>query len=195
MSADIDFKALWNHEETSVPDVKEIFNKAGQLNRKTRNKIWRANILLSLTVIFIMWVCWYCQPQMISTKIGIVLITVAIASLLTATNQLLPLLFKVNLETDSRQYLDQLIHIKHKQEFLNKTMLTVYFILLSSGVFLYMLEYAGRGSLVFQLVAYGMTFAWIAFSWFYIRPKTIKKQQKAINDIIVKLELINDQLK
>ncbi len=195
MSADIDFKALWNHEETSVPDVKEIFKKAGQLNRKTRNKIWRANILLSLTVIFIMWVCWRYQPQMITTKIGIVLVIIAIASLLAATNQLLPLLFKANLETDSHQYLDQLIHIKHKQEFLNKTMLTVYFILLSSGIFLYMLEYAGRGGLVFKSAAYGITFAWIAFNWFYIRPKTIKKKQKAINDIIVKLELINDQLK
>jgi prepilin signal peptidase PulO-like enzyme (type II secretory pathway) len=194
MSVDIDFKALWNRQDSSVPDMAEILEKAGQLNRKTRNNIWRQYILLSLTIIFLIWVWWYYQPTMVTTKIGIMLVIIAIVSYLTIAGQLLPLLFKVNLETDSRQYLNRLIQIKQKQEFLNKTILNAYFILLSSGIFLYMIEYVGRGSIVFQLTAYGITSLWIAFNWFYIRPKTINKQQKAINDVIGKLELLNGQL-
>jgi hypothetical protein len=137
---------------------------------------------------------WYYQPQMITTRIGLTLIIIAIVTFLAATNQMIPLLAKTNVETDSQHFLGQMIRIKQKQEFLNKKMLTGYFILLSVGLFLYMIEYAGRGSLTFQLIAYGITFAWIAFNWFYIRTKTIKKQQSAINDIVDRLEAVNNQL-
>jgi TRAP-type uncharacterized transport system fused permease subunit len=194
MSNNIDFKELWNRGEASAPDVSEIFAKADQLNRKTRNKIWRGNILLSLTVAFMIFIWWYYQPQLITTKIGLTLVIIAIVVFLATTNQMFPLLAKTSVETDSRHFLEQMLRIKHKQEFLNKTMLTGYFILLSLGIFLYMIEYAGRGSLTFQLSAYGITFAWIAFNWFYIRPKTVKKQQSAINDIINRLEGLNKQL-
>jgi hypothetical protein len=194
MSAEIDFKALWSREESDVPALKEIYVKAGQLNAKTRNRIRRQYTILSLTVIFLIFMWWYYQPKMLTTKIGLTSIIVAIIAYLAVAGQLLPLLFKVDLETDSRQYLNQLINIRHKQEFLNKTMLNGYFILLSVGIFLYMIEYVNHGSVVFQLTAYGITFLWIAFNWFYIRPKTINKQQKAINDVIGKLESLNGQL-
>jgi uncharacterized membrane protein len=194
MSNNIDFKELWNRGKSSAPDVNEIFAKADQLNRKTRSKIWRANITLSLTVLFMIFIWWYYQPQLITTKIGLTLVIIAIIVFLATTNQMIPLLVKTNVETDSQHFLEQMIRIKQKQEFLNKTMLTGYFIFLSLGIFLYMIEYAGRGSLTFQLLAYGITFAWMAFNWFYIRPKTIKKQQSAVNDIINRLEGVNKQL-
>lgn len=194
MSNNIDFKELWNRRKASSPDVSEIFAKANQLNRKTRNKIWRGNIALSLTVLFMIFIWWYYQPQMITTRIGLTLIIIAIIFFLATTNQMIPLLVKTNVETDSQHFLEQMIRIKQKQEFLNKTMLTSYFIFLSLGIFLYMIEYAGRGSFSFQLIAYGITFAWMGLNWFYIRPKTIKKQQSAINDIITRLEEVNKQL-
>jgi len=194
MSNNIDFKELWNRGKAGAPDISEIFAKADQLNRKTRNKIWRANVVLSLTVLFMIFIWWYYQPQLITTKIGLTLVIVAIVVFLATTNQMMPLLVKTNVETDSQHFLEQMIRIKQKQEFLNKIMLTGYFIFLSLGIFLYMIEYAGRGSLTFQVIAYGITFAWIAFNWFYIRTKTIKKQQKAINDIVDRLEGVNKQL-
>ncbi|MDB4922390.1 hypothetical protein [Mucilaginibacter sp.] len=194
MSNNIDFKELWNRGKASAPDVSEIFAKADRLNRKIRNKILRGNIILSLTIVLTAFIWWYYQPQMITTKIGLILMIIAIVVFLVTTNQLFPLLTKTNEETDSRRFLAQMIRIKHKQEFLNKTMLTGYYIFLSVGISLYMIEYARRGSLIFQLSAYGLTFAWIAFNWFYVRTKTIKKQQRAINDIITKLEEVDKQL-
>jgi hypothetical protein len=194
MSNNIDFKALWSRGKASAPDVSEIFAKADRLNRKTRNKILRGNIILSLTIVLTAFIWWYYQPQMITTKIGLILMFIAVVGFLITTNQLFPLLAKTNEETDSRQFLAQMIRIKHKQEFLNKTMLTGYYIFLSVGISLYMIEYAGRGSLTFKLLAYGITFAWIAFNWFYVRTKTINKQLKSINDIITKLEEVDKQL-
>jgi hypothetical protein len=189
-----DFKALWNKEGSKVPDIQEIFAKANAMNRKTRRKIWRQNIVLSLTAIFIVWVWWYYQPQMISTKIGIVIIVIAIVMFLTVTNQVFNLLTDGNVETDSREYLAQIIRVKQKQEFLATTITKLYFILLITGLCLYMIEYTLRGSMTFRITFYGMTIAWIAFCWFYLVPKGIKKQQKAINEVIEKLEEVNGQL-
>jgi Ca2+/Na+ antiporter len=193
MSNNIDFKELWNRGKASAPDVSEIFAKANRLTRKTRCKIWWSNIILSLTILTMIFIWWYFQPQLLTTKIGLILMLIAIVIFLITTNQLSPLLARADEETDTRHFLEQVIRIKHKQEFLNKTMLTVYFILLSIGITLYFIEYASRGSLLFQLLAYGITFAWIIFNWIYIRTRTVKKQQKAINDIIARLEEVNKQ--
>lgn len=189
-----DFKALWNREESRVPDIQEIFMKANKLNRKTRCKIWRENIVLSLTAIFISWIWWHYQPQMLTTKIGIVMVVVSIIMFLIATNQLLPLLTNAGVETDSRGYLNQMIKLKRKQEFIGTTLIAAYFIFLSAGLALYMIEYVRRGSLTFQLCAYGLTFTWIAFAFFYLAPKGVRKQRKAINEVIARLEELNGQL-
>ena len=134
MSNNIDFKELWNREKASAPNVDEIIAKANQLNRKTRNKIWQGNIVLTLTVVFMVFIWWYYQPQLITTKIGLTLVIIGIVIFLATSNQMVPLLAKTNLETDSQHFLAQMIRIKQKQEFINKTMLSGYFIFLSLGI-------------------------------------------------------------
>jgi amino acid permease len=75
------------------------------------------------------------------------------------------------------------------------TMLNLYFILLFAGICLYMYEYTSRMKFIYAVTAYVVTLAWIAINWFYLRPKTIKKQQAKINGLIDKFEEINNQLK
>ena len=104
------------------------------------------------------------------------------------------MLTNAGVETDSRGYLNQMIKLKRKQEFIGSTLISAYFIFLSLGLALYMIEYVRRGSLVFQLSAYGLSFAWIAFAFFYLAPKGIRKQRKAINEVIARLEEVNGQL-
>ncbi|RKR81577.1 hypothetical protein BDD43_1726 [Mucilaginibacter gracilis] len=189
-----DFKALWNNEGSRLPDIQEIFAKANKLNRNIRRKLWRENVVLPLTAIFIIWIWWYYQPQMITTKIGIVMIVIAIIAFLIATNQLCPLLTDGNAETDSRQFLTQMIKIRQKQDFISSTMTRVYFTLLSTGLALYMIEYALMGGMVFRITYYTLTFAWIAFCWFYWLPRKVKKRKKANNEVIARLEELNGQL-
>lgn len=194
MSTDIDFKALWNREQAGPPDVSEIFAKANRMNRRSRKKIWIGNVLLSLTVIFDIWIWWHYQPQLITTKIGITLMIAAMVIFIITTNQLYPLLVKADLETDTNAFLSQMIRIRHKQEFINKTMLTIYFLMLSVGLTLYYIEYIGRGSVFFQVCVYVITLALLALNWFYVNARQVKKHRKAINEIIARLEEVNKQL-
>ena len=92
------------------------------------------------------------------------------------------------------QYLQQLIKLKEKQSFLQKTMLNVYFILLSTGLGLYMIEYTTRMTLIWASFSYGITLSWIALNWFYFRTRTIKKQQAKINELIRRFEELSRQL-
>lgn len=101
---------------------------------------------------------------------------------------------KADYSISSNEYLQQLLKLQARQLFLQTTIMNGYFILLSAGLFLYMLEYAGRMHWPAALACYVITFAWIAFNWFYFRPKTIRKQQAKLKELIGKYELLNKQL-
>lgn len=101
-----------------------------------------------------------------------------------------------NIETTqtNQEYLQKLILIKKKQQFLQTKMISFYFIALTTAICLYMYEYAVRMSLLGMSLTYGITLSWIAFNWFYLRPKKIKKQQSKLDSLIEKFEDINNQL-
>ena len=195
MSTETDFKALWTKQSTSeIPDTKELLVKAQKLKTSTRNKLMGLNLVLLATMVFIIYIGLNIDNEKLTTKIGIVLIAIAIVSYLAASNQMIPMLFKTDLETSSQEYLAQLIRIKRKQEFLNKVMINVYFILLSAGLFLYMLQFLERMNPVWATIYLVLTFGWIALAWFYLRPRGMRKKQRALNDMIARLEEVNEQL-
>jgi hypothetical protein len=72
--------------------------------------------------------------------------------------------------------------------------LNLYFILLSIGIGLYMYEYTSRMKPIWGIVTYGITFIWILFNWFYLRPKQINKQKAKLDTIISKFEMVSNQL-
>jgi hypothetical protein len=196
MSTEMDFKSLWNKQSTSdMPDTKELFSKADGIKKKTRNKLIGLNLVLLANVGIMVYMGFNIEHEHLTTKIGLILIVIAIVSYLIASNQIMPILFKTDFETSIQEYLDQLIRIKRKQDFLNKVMINIYFILLSAGLFLYMLQFVAKMSLIWGIVYFVLSFGWIAFAWFYMRPRGIKKKAKALNDMIEKLEEVNGQLK
>jgi hypothetical protein len=196
MSTEMDFKALWNKQDAGdIPDTKELFAKADNLKRNTRNKLIGLNLMLLATAALVIYIGLNVDHEQVTTKIGIVLIAVAIISYLVAYNQMIPLLFKPSLQSNSHEYLTQLISIKRKHEFLNKVMINIYFILLSSGLALYMMQFAFRMSTFWGIFWYVITFSWIALAWFYLRPRGVKKKLKPLNEIIARLEEVNGQLR
>jgi prepilin signal peptidase PulO-like enzyme (type II secretory pathway) len=193
MSSD-NFKSLWNQQSTAMPDTKALLEKAMSLKKKTRNKIVAMNLLLFSTAVFIIAIIIYFDPQMITTKLGVVLVILAMVVFVTATNMMNKDVFKSSTTSSTKEYLDQFIRLQQKQEFLQKTMLTLYFIMLTLGIVLYMIEYAMRMPVWGALLTYGITLAWIALNWFYFRPRAIKKQQGKMNKMIEMLKKVNREL-
>ena len=194
MSNNTDLKQLWKLQESDIPDTGQLLELAKKFRNKHVKGIIVMNILLLLTSAFIAMIWYRYQPEKLTTKIGMVLVILAMVIYLFVYNRMLPLLVKTEYDMSSSLYLQRLLKIKEKQRFMQTTMLNAYFLLLSTGIFMYMIEFVSRMTLLWGIFSYGITFVWILINWFYLRPRAIRKQQKAINELISKFERLNSQL-
>lgn len=190
----IDFKDLWKKQSVNQPDIKDLQTRVSKFKKAALRSLWITNIMLFATSAFIVFIWIYYQPQFISTKIGIVLTILAMAIYMFVYNKLLSGYKEIDSTQTNQEYLKKLIVIKKKQQFLQTKMMSFYFVALTTGICLYMYEYASRMSVFGASLTYGITLLWMLFNWFYIRPKQIKKQQEKINTLIEKFEEVNNQL-
>jgi amino acid transporter len=194
MNSNINFNELWAKQKTGEPNKEELLSKINKFKKSNLKRLIITNLLLIITSLFIIFIWVYYQPQMITTKIGIILTILAMVIFVIAYNQSFALFRKKTNTQSNSEYLKNLIDIKAKQRFIQTTMLNLYFVLLSTGIGLYMYEYTQLMTAFWGIFAYGITSIWILFNWFYLRPKQIKKQQTKLDEIIGKLEILNEQL-
>ena len=195
MNHSIDLKELWSQQHSMIPDTKELFEKTKMFKRSNLRRLILTNAVLIFTSAFIIYVWYYYKPRMMTTTIGIILSVLAMVLYLFAYNKTIPLLLEVNYDLDSRQYLQRLVLFKEKQRFLQTTMMNIYYLFLSAGICLYMVEYTLRMTLFWASVTYGIIILWIAFNWLYLKPKSMKKEQGKLDLLITRFELLNGQLK
>ncbi|TZG00132.1 hypothetical protein FW781_09445 (plasmid) [Chryseobacterium panacisoli] len=195
MDTNIDFKNIWKQQTSNKPNMEELLGKLKKFRNQNLRKLILANIALITTSLLIIYIWYRFQPQMMTTKIGIVLVILAMVMFLFAYNKMFMVFYKIDQTQSNNEYLQSLYVVKSRQKFMQTTILNLYFIMLSLGICFYMYEYTYRMTLGSGILTYAVTFAWIAFNWFYLRPKTIKKQQGKLNELIDKFEEINNQLK
>lgn len=189
----IDFKDLWKKQTINQPNIEDLLNRLKQFKKASLRSLWSTNIMLFATTAFIIFVWIQYQPEFISTKVGIVLAILAMVMYVGVYNRLLQTYKNIDSTQTNQEYLQKLILIRKKQQFMQSVVLSLYFALLGVGICLYMYEYAIRMTALWASVTYGITLLWMTFNWFYIRPKQIKKQQTKINSLIEKFEEINNQ--
>jgi hypothetical protein len=194
MSSNINFNELWAKQKTGEPNKEDLLSKINKFKKSNLRRLITTNFILIVTSLFTIFIWAYYQPQMITTKIGIILTILSMVIFVIAYNQSFALFRKTTNTLSNSDYLKNLLAIKAKQQFMQTTMLSLYFVLLSTGIGLYMYEYAQLMSLFWGIFAYLVTSIWVLFNWFYLRPKQIKKQQSKVDEIISKLEMLIEQL-
>lgn len=195
MDTNIDFKNIWKQQTSPKHNIEELLHKLKKFKNENLRKIILINFLLIATCLCIAFIWYRYQPQLISTKMGIVIVILAMVIFLLAYNKIFMVFYTIDNTQSNSEYLQNLYLIKNKQKFMQTTMLNGYFIMLFSGICLYMYEYTSKMSSLSSVLVYAAVLLWIGFNWFYIRPKTIKKQQEKIDGLINKFEEINNQLK
>jgi hypothetical protein len=186
---------LWTKEETSTPRIEELLSKIKKLKREELIKLIGINILMLATIAFITLVWLYFEPQLVTTKIGIVLTVFGIIFYLIAYNSFISRFRKINENQSNSEFLNAMIRHKERQKFLQARMLQIYFITLTLGVCLYLYEIVIQLDFPWTILAYSTTLIWISFSWLYLRPRVIKKEQGKLDKIINKFENIIQQNK
>lgn len=195
MDSNIDFKNIWKQQTSNKPNLEELIGKLKKFRNQNLRKLILANIGLITTSLLIIYIWYRFQPEMITTKIGIVLVILAMVMFLFAYNKMFMVFYKIDQTQSNNEYLQSLYVVKSKQKLMQTTVLNLYFIMLFLGICFYMYEYTSRMTIGSGILTYSVTLAWIAFNWFYLRPKTIKKQQGKLDELINKFEEINNQLK
>lgn len=190
----IDFKDLWKKQVVSEPNFEEFMVQLKKFKKTGIKTYWISNAVLVITFIFLVCIWVFYKPQFISTKIGLVLTVLAMVVYFVVYNRVLKPTLYIDLVQSNQSYVQNLIQLKKKQLFMQSTMLSVYFLLLTVGICLYIYEYISRMSIVATVAFYGFTIAWSVFNWFYIRPKQMKKQQIIIDELIVKSVEISGEL-
>ncbi len=194
MKTDIDLKTLWRQQDAVMPDEKEIVAKAASLKKRVRNKLIFSVVILLLTAVFILIVLFTSNLQMRSTKLGITLVIAGILMMVTNSTKIIFSLQTPDSSTNNGYYLQQLLKLKQQQEFTQTKLMVAYFIFLSAGLALYMYEPTLKMSNTGKIIAYAVTFTWIAFNWFYLMPRSIRKQKAKINLVIEKLQSLTHDI-
>lgn len=194
MEGNIDFNQIWKRQEIETPNVKYLYSQVDKLKKKSLLKLIVVNFLMFITMIFIGFIWYYYQPEFIATKLGIIIVILAMVIFLASYNTQWKLLTKNQNEPNSKQYLEQLLKLKEKQLYQQKTILSAYFIMLFLGVGLYLFEYVSKMSIVWAIVAYSLVLIWSLVNWFYLRPITIKKQNAKLNEIIIEFKKLYNQI-
>jgi len=190
----IDFKDLWKKQTITQPNMEDLITRLKQFKKTALHSLWITNILLFATCIFIIVIWYFYQPEFISTKIGIVLMVSAMVIYLVVYNRLLRTYKNIDATQTNQEYLQKLILIKRKQQFLQSKILSLYFVLLGIGICLYMYEYTSRMSVFYGITSYVVLLIWMGIAWFYLRPKEIRKHEGKLNNLIAKFEEVNNQL-
>ncbi|MEE6126978.1 hypothetical protein V2E39_06220 [Chryseobacterium arthrosphaerae] len=195
MDTNIDFKNIWKQQTSNKPNMEELLGRLKKFKHENLRRLVVTNLLLIATCTGIAFVWYRYQPELATTKIGIVLVISAMVIFLLAYNKLFMVFYKIDNTQSNSEYLQSLYVVKNKQKFMQTTMLNIYFIMLFTGLILYMYEYTSKMSFSSSAIAYIAIVAWVGFNWFYLRPRTIKKQQAKLDGLIAKFEEINNQLK
>lgn len=193
MDSDTNLKELWSKQTTEPPQIEELISNFAKIKKKKLITLIAVNIMMAVTIAFILFILLYFQPKLITTKIGIVLTILGIIAHLLFYNRLIPYLSKSNENQINSEFLKAIIKLKEKQKFLQTKMLQIYFITLTLGLCLYLYEYVSIIPFPWSIFAYAVTLIWIAYNWFYLRPRVIAKERDKLDGIIRKFENIKSQ--
>jgi len=151
------------------------------------------SIGLILGVVFIIWIWVAIDQNLFSTKLGLVMIIVGMLIHIFPSAKYFSAIKKLNNTSTNKEYLQNLKNVKSRQHLIQTKFLSIYFALLGIGILLHTYEYAMMMPNPWGVVAYAATIAWIAFAWFYLRPKKIKKDRAKLDEIILHYDNINAQ--
>lgn len=179
---------LWQAgKENDLPDVVAIISQIKKVRRKLIRKNVTGVIILCLTFLWVGFIGWYYHFEKWTTRAGVLIILITIIIGVVFNSRLLQLLLRQGDPTlDNKMYLDQLIRFRNTQRLIRRKGMMWYYIFLTVGICLYMVEFAER-SIYFGIAAYTLTLGWICFSWIYFNKKVSRKKENELSEQIDKL--------
>lgn len=190
----INFQDIWNKKNADIPNIQEIKSSADKYKKKQLNNTVCHILSLSATAVMIIFIWNIIDFKMFTTSLGIILILIALAMYIYLVSENINVIRKINPSISNQEYLASLKKLQHQQLYMQAKGISIYYVLLTAGFAFYFYEFALRMSTLGGILAYGLTFIWLAVAWFFLRPRQIKKQNEKISKVIDSLEIIEKDL-
>ena len=136
MESNIDIKELWNRQTVPAADQSEILNKISHFRKNGLKKGIFLDVILVLTILFMIFIWIYFKPQFLSTKIGIIVGILPMCIVVAVNRKITSLYRSLDEKQSNIDYLNNLLMLKGKETFMQTKVMSLYFILLSSGILL-----------------------------------------------------------
>ncbi|RFM30109.1 hypothetical protein [Deminuibacter soli] len=190
-----DLQQLWQQAApVETPDAGEVIRQCKKQQRQMIAKGAGLSLLFLGTLVFIILIPIRVPFKLVSTTIGTILVVLAVAAALVVNTGLFAMLLRTSGNTaDNVTYLNGLKRYEQRLRFMHTRGISIYFILLGTGMLLYMYEFL-RHNVLTAAAGYALAVGWMLFVWIYIRPRSIKKQTAAITGMISRLENITGQM-
>ncbi|AZB28331.1 hypothetical protein [Chryseobacterium balustinum] len=191
----INFRDIWNKKNADIPNIKVVKSAAEEYRKKQFNGTVLMIIFFMATAFGMIFIWNVIHFKMFTTSLGIILILIALALYMYLSSQNINVIRKINPSISNQQYLYSLKKLQRQRLYMQTKGISIYYILLSAGFAFYFYEFALFMSTMAAILAYGLTFLWLAIVWFFLRPRQIRKQNQKISKIIDSLETIEKDLR
>ena len=188
-----ELQQVW-HEAVAKPTLtaKQVVSVVKRQRRKMLVMVFGVIVALLATIAMGIWIWIDYKPVYPTTRVSLVIIMIAVVGAIAVKSQALrPLLGSIREDSSNLATIEALQRLQQKQKAFNAVGISVYFILLGTGMALYLAEFV-RGNVLFGLAAYGLTFGWMAFVWFYLRKRSIKSQNEKLDQMIGHLKTLQN---
>lgn len=194
MESNVDLKEMWNRQTVPVADQSEMLDRIESFRKNGLAKRILLNVVLLLTIAFMIFIWIYFKPDFLSTKIGIIVGILPMCMVVVFNRKVISMYRTLNEKQSNIDYLNNLLMLKEKEAFMQTKVMSLYFVLLSLGILLYMYEYTLNSSLTFRVIAYSALLLWVAVNWFVLRPVIIRRNKRKMDALIKQVEKIKSQM-
>ncbi len=189
-----ELKALWQTTDTTrLPDAGQVLREVKKFRNQRLRKKWMVILTAGLMALLMVVTLATGAFRLVSTYVGGILIAAA-AMLLVFSNIGSLKRFRALENCSNREFLEFIDRTRINQIHFHKKTQVSMMILCSVGLLLYLLEPATR-DLRWTLILLATTFGWLVVSWFVIRPRVFKQNQKELEELRSRIEKISNQLK
>lgn len=186
-------KGWKNQKSEQLPSIDELNNKIGKMRKAMHFRNAIAITLLASSIIVISVIYYFFELSSLVSWIAFGLISLSILSgigFLIYLRFILP--SNVNAMEEGKTYIKQWQRFKKKNAVYSNNFAKFYFIVLSSGLILYIYEVTIESPEI-RIIALISTSIWIAYCWFFMKPKLERKTEKELEEILDSYRSLEEQ--
>lgn len=186
---------LWKQSKTEVPTEKTDLSKLQNNRTKMKNSNIKGALLLIITGILILVMMFLLDLKIKTTLVTFAMVIISAICFIQAGIMLFTAreISKIDETQTPSLHLKQWQNFREFQKRQRVWNMPVYYVLLSTALGIYMYELLKTVDLWKMILAFGVTYAWILFAYFYLGKKKIRKDDERLDSIISDLKQLEQQ--